>query len=191
MLITFYGINNIGKTTQAKRIVARLQTLGKKVEYLKYPIYDIEPTGSYINKVLRSGDKQNMAEEELQLWFLLNRFQFQAKLKEKLDAGTIIIAEDYRFTGIAWGTAKGADQDWLEKINANLIPEDLVILLDGDRQIKAKESNHLHESNDKLVDKCRQVYLNLAQKYDWEKVEISEDWDQTTEKIWEIIKKRI
>ncbi|MBI5754595.1 hypothetical protein HZA41_00065, partial [Candidatus Peregrinibacteria bacterium] len=73
--ITFYGINNIGKTTHARRLCRRLVDRGIRAEFLKYPIYSIEPTGSFLNKILRSGAKQTISEEELQMWFALNRFQ--------------------------------------------------------------------------------------------------------------------
>jgi len=82
LFITIYGINNIGKSTHAKRLVERLKKLGKKAVYIKYPIYDLAPTGPFLDKVLRHSKKQKMPEEELQLWFVLNRYQFQPKLKK-------------------------------------------------------------------------------------------------------------
>ena len=33
MFITLYGTNNTGKTTHAKRLVAKLESLGKKTKY--------------------------------------------------------------------------------------------------------------------------------------------------------------
>ncbi len=53
MLITLYGVNNIGKSTQARFLVERLQAEGHRVEYLKYPIYDLEPTGILGNQGIR------------------------------------------------------------------------------------------------------------------------------------------
>ena len=40
-LIAIYGINNLGKSTQAHLLVQELQDQGYKAQYLKYPIYDI------------------------------------------------------------------------------------------------------------------------------------------------------
>ena len=37
--IVLYGINNLGKTTQAKFLVEKLQSQGLRAEYVKYPIY--------------------------------------------------------------------------------------------------------------------------------------------------------
>ena len=187
MFITLYGINNIGKTTQAKRLVEMLEDEGHEVEYVKYPVYDIEPSGHYINDYLR-GDAE-MTEDELQMWFALNRYQFEPKLKEYLDAGKIVVAEDYRGTGIAWGTVKGADTEWLEQINSHLVDEDLVIMLDGKRNIGAKETGHAHEDNDDFMSKSRKVHLDLAERYGWNVVPvITGDIEGTAEGIWEIVR---
>lgn len=188
MFIALYGINNIGKTTQAKRIVEKLKSEGKDAIYMKYPVYNIEPTGSFINEILRSGKKQKISEEELQMWFVLNRYQFEPKLKKMLSEGKIVIAEDYIGTGLAWGLVKGANLDWLIKINKYLKKEDLAILMDGPRKISAKEEKHIHEEKDELVDKCRKVYLDLAKRFSWNIVKVSKNWDITTKRIWEIVK---
>ena len=106
MFITLYGINNIGKTTHTVRLVKRLKKAGYDAVRIKYPVYDVHPSGDFLNKVLRSGESQMLSEEELQLWFVLNRTQFQPILKGWLDAGKIVVAEDYTGTGIAWGTTQ-------------------------------------------------------------------------------------
>lgn len=188
MFITLYGINNVGKTTQAKRLVERIKSLGKSACYLKYPVYDLEPSGIFLDRVLRSKNPQHISEEELQMWFTLNRFQYQSALKDLLK-DQFVIAEDYTGTGIAWGLAKGADKKWLEELNKYLLKEDLAILMNGKRQLKSKESDHIHERDDVLVEKCAQVFKRLASDYGWEQVEVRDDWDETTEVLWQKITK--
>lgn len=184
IFIAIYGINNIGKTYHAKRIVARPQKLGKKAVYIKYPIYSQKPTGPLLNRVLRSHGKQHMREEELQLWFVLNRYQFEPKLKSMLRAGKIVVAEDYIGTGIAWGMAKGASQRELENMNKFLVQPDRVFLLDGARKFNAKEKKHLHEQDDLLSEKCQKIYRKLARKYGWKIIQVDPDRDITAARIW-------
>jgi dTMP kinase len=186
MLITLYGINNIGKTTQAKRLVDRLKSEGHDAVYVKYPVYDIEPTGPYLNTFLRSGDAQNVSEEELQTWFALNRYQFEPKLKAWLEEGKIVVAEDYIGTGIAWGTVKGASTEWLESLNQHLVKEDFSILLDGERFKQATEDGHLHETNDAFMKRSRQIHLELGERYDWTKVPVTSE-EETGELIWKLV----
>ena len=185
MLITLYGINNIGKTTHTNLLVERLIAEGHDAVRVKYPVYDVHPSGDFLNKVLRAGTDQAISEEALQLWFVLNRYQFQPTLKGWLNEGKIVVAEDYVGTGIAWGTTKGLETEWLECINKKLLPADLSILIDGERTVKAVEKGHLHEENHDLVTRSRKVHLELAQKYGWNIVELQSEKEDTFSLIWD------
>jgi len=169
--ITIYGINNIGKTTQAKILARNLKKRGRKVKYVKFPRYDLKPTGPFINSVLRSPRGQKISEDELQLWFILNRYQAQPELKKLLKDGYIIIAEDYTGTGIAWGMAKGCDEKWLTEGNKYLLKEDFAVFLHGRRHEIAKERIHVHEQNDDLIQKSDKAHFRLADKYKWRKID--------------------
>jgi len=187
MLITLYGINNIGKTTQALRLVEHLKAEGFDAVYRKYPVYEVAPSGVFLDKFLRSGKAQDISEEELQMWFTLNRYQFEPTLKDWLASGKIVVAEDYTGTGIAWGTVKGADTAWLKRINSYLVKEDLAILLDGERHLSAKEIGHLHEDNDALMKRSRQIHLELAEAYDWIKIPVFGSKEETENLIWQTV----
>ncbi len=186
-LITIYGVNNMGKTTHSERLVKRLNEEGHKAFHVKYPVYDIEPTGSFLNKVLRNKDGQKISEEELQLWFILNRYQYEPKLKELLEQGYIVIAEDYVGTGIAWGVAKGLDLDWCENANKDLVKEDLAILIHGKRDLEAVEEGHVHEQNHELVQHCAEVFSQLADKYNWERVELQDKIEDTASLLYKTV----
>jgi len=186
--ITLYGINNIGKSTQTKLLVDSLRQHGYDAVVVKYPVYDIHPTGPFLNQVLRSSNEvQKLSEEELQMWFTLNRFQFQDQLKEWLDEGKIVIAEDYTGTGLAWGSAKGANLDWLMSLNKNLLQEDFSVFLKGKRNLNAKESVHLHENNDDLIEACQFIMENLAKKFEWKTIAVKPSISETAKDIWEAV----
>ena len=187
VFITLYGINNIGKTTQAKRLVERLKAQGHEAIYVKYPVYDVEPTGRYLNEFLRSGGAQNITEEELQMWFTLNRYQVQPALQQWLAEGKIVVAEDYTGTGLAWGNVKGASLAWLENLNQGLVKEAVAILLDGERFGHAAETGHIHESNDEFMKRSRQIHLELGEKYGWIKVPVEGNADQVEAAIWSVV----
>lgn len=187
MLITLYGINNIGKTTHALRLVERLKLEGYDAVHIKYPVYDLEPTGTFLNQCLRSGHSQAISEEELQMWFTLNRYQFEPTLKEWLAAGKIVVAEDYIGTGIAWGTVKGASTAWLEVLNQHLVKEDLALLMIGERKRSALEVGHLHEANDALMKRSDEVHRALGDKYGWVHVQVAEEKDETAENLWQAV----
>jgi len=222
--IAIYGINNIGKSTQTSLLVQKLVGCGIRVEYLKYPLYDLDPTGKMLNEILRGKSKksvqsvidffegtkvrrpnskrkpaisfrrqsiattelrQKVSEEELQMWYSLNRYQFDPQIRRKLASGISIVAEDYTGTGLAWGAAKGADLDWLENVNKFLEKPDLEILIDGERFLAGKEKVHLHESSDRLIAKARASFLKLGKKYDWQKVNANRSIETIANEIWE------
>lgn len=187
--IVIYGINNIGKSVQTKKLVSYFRKKNKKVERIKYPVYNIKPSGPFIYKILHS--KQNISSEEFQMWFTLNRFQFEPKLKKKLAKGIFIISESYIGTGIAWGAANGVNQTWLEELNKYLIKADISILLDGKQFQHALEKDHIYESNKKLVQKTRSVFLKLAKKYKWSVVNANHEEDKVHQNILKIINRKL
>ena len=191
MFITLYGINNIGKSTQALRLVERLKAEGFDAVYVKFPVYDVEPTGVYLNQFLRSGGAQEISEEELQMWFAMNRFQFEPTLREWLKDGKVVVAEDYTGTGIAWGMVKGASKEWLESLNRPLIKEDLAVLLDGERFVHATEEGHIHETNEEFMKLARQIHLDLGEAYGWVKIPVQPTKDETEALVWEVVKVHI
>lgn len=184
--ITLYGINNIGKSTQARILVKRLEEAGYKTKYLKYPVYDLKPSGPIINKILRS-KKQKVSEQELQLWFVLNRHQFEPKLRKWLEDGYIVIAEDYTGTGIAWGTAKGLEQNWLEETNRFLLREDFAILMEGKRDARVIEKYHVHEQNADLISRCEAVLKKLKRRYKWHNLKVEMNIEKTADKIFSMV----
>ena len=185
--ITLYGINNIGKTTHAKLLCKKLEKNGYKTHYLKYPVYDIEPTGPFLNKTLRNPNGQKITEDELQLWFVMNRYQFEPKLKRLIEEGYIVVAEDYSWTGIAWGIAKGLEEEWLVSANKHLLKENLSILIEGERNLEAKEETHVHEQNDELVEKCKEVHNYLAEKNEWKRVVLQPEMTDTAKLVFNVV----
>lgn len=186
-LIVFYGTNNLGKSTQAKILIEKLKEKNIKAEYLKYPIYDLAPSGPTLNDYLRKENPHNLSAREAQIIYCLNRTQYQKNLEEKLNEGINIIAEDYTGTGIAWGMGAEVEQGFLEEINSHLLKEDVALLFDGERFKEAMEKNHKHEQDDEFSKKVRQIHLDLGKKYNWEMINAN----LTIEEISHIIFERV
>ncbi len=189
--IVLYGINNLGKTTQAKILVEDLKKSGHKAEYLKYPIYDLEPSGPILNNYLRGGNIYGLSGQDAQFIYALNRMQYEKELLKKLNRGINIVAEDYTGTGIAWGMGAGVDEKFLNNINAHLIKEDIGILFDGERFVNSIEKNHKHENDNALMKKVREVHLYLAKKHKWQKINANLPIEEIREIVWEKVKKVI
>jgi thymidylate kinase len=188
VFITIYGVNNIGKSTHARLLLEHLRSAGYDTAYLKYPIYDLEPTGPQINRILRSEGKQKITEKELQTLFAQNRRDYEPQLRGMLKEGKIVLAEDYTGTGLAWGTAKGLSPEFMEELNKGLLKEDLAILITGKRDIGAMEKTHIHEKNSRLVDTVGEILQKLAKKFGWEVVPLQPTISDTQAQIRKITK---
>ncbi len=185
--IIFYGINNLGKSTQAKLLVERLNRDGQAAEYIKYPIYDLEPSGPMLNNYLRKNNPYNLAPREAQTLYTINRTQYEKEIVKKLNQGIHIVSEDYKGTGISWGMGAGVSESYLKKINSHLLEEDIVFLFDGERFMEATEENHKHETNDELLHKVRLAHLKLAEEENWIKINANDTIDNIHNNIWQYI----
>lgn len=164
--IVLYGSNNLGKSEQIKLLAKEIQKNGIPVERIKYPIYELEPTGPLINKVLRHG--YPMCELDLQVNFAQNRRDYEPILNSKLENGVWVVAEDYKGTGIAWGVTRGIPVEVLEVINWGLKDEDKAILLNGSRFVQGIESQHRNEADSVAWERSKRIHLLLADRYGWE-----------------------
>lgn len=182
--IVLYGVNNLGKTTQAKLLVERLNKEGHPAEYLKYPIYDLEPAGPMINDYLRGGNPHQITPRELQTLHVLNRTQYEPTLQAKLADGITIVAEDYVGTGMAWGIGAGVDEAYLTKLNAHLLKEDSIFLFDGERFTASIEKNHKHETDEALLEKVGDAHRHLAKKYGWHTINANNSIEHTHSLLW-------
>ncbi len=165
--VVLYGINHNLKVAVGKQIVDFLKQKGTEASFVKYPIYTVAPSGFFIEKALRG--QQNMTEEELQLWFVLNRFQYQPVVLKNLKEGKWVVAEDYIWTGVAWGGAKGADREWIAKINAPLLRENISILIDS-KQFAGAEVTTGYANYD-ITERVRLRLQEFAKENNWLVVE--------------------
>jgi len=189
--LVLYGVNRVGKSAQQKLLAHYLESQGHNVETIKYPIYDVVPSGRYLNAILRKGARKDISTEEMQLWYTINRHQFQSQLTKMLESGTWVLSEDYIGTGIAWGMVEGADIEWLETINQFLVPSDFEILLDGPSFPSSRETGHRHEDNDELLGKARRSHLNLAKRYNWPIIAANQPPDKVHAQIVNLVMTRL
>jgi thymidylate kinase len=190
--IVLYGANNLGKSTQAKMLVEELIIkMGKEAEYLKYAIYNLEPSGSLINSYLRQGNPNQFTPREFQLLQVLNRTQHEPKLKEKLAKGTWVVAEDYIGTGIAWGMVNGVDKNLLYQMNSHLLKENLGILFEGEPFPKTQDKNNLHEQNPAVLTKVNEAFKEIARDFGWFTVNANKPKEEVQQAIMDIIKSKI
>lgn len=186
--IVIYGANNVGKSTQVKLLVNRLKKQGKKVKLLKYPIYDLEPTGCIVDKFLRKNLK--LSEYEAQYIFMQNRKDFEPQLRKYLESGYWVVAEDYKGTGICWGATHRVPLKKMIQLNKDLLEEDLALLLDGERFKEAIEIKH-HNEDGRRWEEGRQIHKKVGKLFGWKLVKSDNPIGEVSDNIWKIVEKKL
>ena len=83
--VAIYGSNNVGKTEQVPRLVDNLRNRGIDVVSVKYPIYDLAPTGPIINEIVRHGRKSSVV--AAQTHYAKNRRDYEPTLMGEVNTG--------------------------------------------------------------------------------------------------------
>ena len=189
-LIAVYGINGIGKTTQVELLVAFLHTQNIRASRVKYPVYDLEPEGPFLYQYLRDvtfREAHPQSTEELQEKYAENRRRYEPELQQRLVSGEWIVAEDYVGTGIAWGLTWGADFEYLESINRDLLMPDLSVLMQGNRFRTAIEQGHRNETDDERIQICTSFHHLLADRYDWQRVNANQSVESVASSLRAVV----
>lgn len=192
LFIVLYGVNGVGKTTQLEKLAKWLSSLGYVPQRIKFPLFDLSPTGPRIDRYLH-GDKkggatnpENLDVKVFQELCAENRRDAEPILKEWLSEGCIVIAEDWTYGGIVWGIATGVPEKEVYFMNEGFLEEDIRILIDCTPFMK--ERRHYHEEKDSLIDLVRFQYLNIAQSEGWPIVNGKQDKLLVHNHITDIVK---
>lgn len=172
VLISFEGIDGVGKTTQLKKLTAYLQHAGYEVVTLR------EPGGTIISEKIREllldarNEGMNSVAEAL-LYSAARAQLVQETLNPLLDKGTIILADRFIDSTIAYqGYGRGLDINALHGLNrlaTGGLDPDLTILLDLEAHL-AKERqaggvpDRLEKEGLQFQQRVREGYLQLAQE---------------------------
>src|SRR5512142_1590469 len=166
-LIAFEGLDQSGKETQAKRLLARLADRGRLAEIVAFPDYRTS-IGQEIESALR-GDRQYFA-DVMQLLYVTNRYEWKPAIDRLLAGGRIVICDRYLASTIAYGEAQGLDPAWLFDIQRFLPPPDLTILLDiaPATAVERKRANRdRYEQDLDLLERVRRSYQRQSAGNGW------------------------
>jgi dTMP kinase len=125
--ILFEGLDRVGKTTQATKLVEYLGRGKHGVVYAKLPDRSTQ-IGKIIDNYLQS--KTNTTPQVAQLLFCANRWEVMPGYIEMLKAGTDIVMDRYIYSAIAYGAANGLDAKWIGDMEYGLPVPDMVIMID-------------------------------------------------------------
>jgi dTMP kinase len=162
LLISFEGLDQSGKQTQAERLRDRLTELGRTVRLLSFPDYQTH-IGQEIGHALRS--ERQYGPDVMQLLYIANRYEWKPEIVRERDAGTILVCDRYLASSIAYGEAQGLDAGWLREMQKHLPQPDVTVLLDIPPEVSARRKvadRDKYERDLALLARVRESYLRQA-----------------------------
>ncbi len=189
LFLVIEGGDGSGKSSQIALLEQFFQKHAKLVKAIHFPRIDAKPYGAMIAEFLRGeyGPVDSVHPKLAALIYALDRLQIAPELKEVLSAGATILADRYIFSNIAYQCAKLRDPaeqsalaDWIERLEYgnHAIPRpDLTLYLDVPpdfaranlhRQRTGRDRDYLkggqdiHEADDDLQTRVREIFLHLA-----------------------------
>ena len=185
--ITFEGPEGGGKTTQAKRLLARLIGEGHEVIYTREP--GGTPTGEAIREILQY-DKagEPLCDETEVFLFAASRAQLVRNvIIPALERGTHVICDRFAdSTTVYQGYGRGFDIEQMVAINnfaINGATPDLTLLMDVDVAIGfdriASRQRELFQKSDRIENEAREFHERVRKGY----LELAARWPERFRKI--------
>ena len=172
--ISFEGSEGVGKSTQIRLLVERLQQQGLTV------IQTREPGGTEVGEAIRKVllDKQLPAmhsDTELLLMFAARAEHVQAVIEPALAAGKWVVSDRFADASHVYqGAGRGVDSSRLESLHRWTLGEfepDLTLLLDmpvdsGMARVHQRgETDRFEDENLAFFQRIRQAYLARSEQY--------------------------
>lgn len=124
-LIVIEGIDGSGKSTCAKNLAEKLNSINIKT------IYTFEPTHSHYGAKLREGmlSEDLDAEEELLLFVKDRKEHIEYMIKPALEEGYFIILDRYFYSSVAYQGAKGIDINRIMNLHKDFIVKPDIVFI--------------------------------------------------------------
>ncbi|NFF03753.1 thymidylate kinase, partial [Clostridium botulinum] len=198
LIIIESGSDASGKATQAKKLYERLLEEGYNIKKITYPNYD-SPACMPV-KMYLSGEFGNKPEDVnayvASTFFAIDRFaSYNKEWKDFYDNGGIIISDRYTTSNMVHQAVKMDEEekdkylDWLYNLEFNLyklpVPDCVMFLdvlpeisqklmKDRNNKFTGEKEKDIHENNKDYLAKSYYNSLEIAEKYNWDKIKCND-----------------
>jgi dTMP kinase len=203
VFISFEGMDGSGKTTQMRRLAARLRAMGRTVLETAEP--GGTPIGAKIRRILLDSANQELSPTaELLLYFASRAQNVDQAILPALDRGEIVLADRFTDSSLVYqgcGRGLGADKVMdLDRIACRGLEPDITLLVDIDAETslaRARARNTAEPNGETRMDeqslefhrRVWEAYHALAQR-EPERVKLVEGRaaiDEIERQIWDIV----
>lgn len=186
--INFEGIDCSGKSTLIGDI---------KKEFSKtIPVYVTRELTTDVGIIIRKKlGTDTMDLYEKVLLFAADRQQrYSKKMKEKLKTHCLFLSDRWFFSAIVYRCAEDPSiRDYVIHTNSIFIKPDITFYIDitASESIRRGASSHRTYYSEPLLDKVREGYLSLIEKYNFIKIDGMRDYNSVREEVFCLINKII
>lgn len=179
MLVAFEGIDGAGKTTQSKRLLAKLRELGVRASWSK------EPSDGRIGALIRSAlrGEIDLDQRTLALLFAADRIEHM----RSLPVNCVTIIDRYILSSLAY---QGVFMpfEWILELNKWVELPDVVFYLDLSPEVALKRvtDRSIYHSID-LLKMVRENYMKLIEEEPWKSRTYVIDSDRCEELVFDEI----
>ena len=169
-LIVFEGIDSSGKSTQARLLSERLQSLGLAVVRTREP--GGTPIAELIREVLLKNEHSALLPFSELLLFIVSRTQNTHEvIRPAIDSGKTVVASRYRMSSLAYqGYGRGIDLDLVRRLNEEATggqKADITFLVDLPVEIalaRKTKADRIEEESLQFHQRVRDGFLELASR---------------------------
>ncbi len=190
-LISFEGLDQSGKQTQAERLVEAVRATGQDVHFLSFPDYTTA-IGSEIARALQG--QRDYAPDALQLLYVANRYEHRPQVERWLEDGGVVVCDRYLASSVAYGEAQALDPDWLLTVQKHLPQPSLTVLLDipPDASLQRKQRDRdRYEQDLALLARVRDSYIRQSAAPHWVRVDGLQPKDAVTADVLSAVRSRL
>ena len=193
VFVVLEGGDGCGKSTQVKRLVSRLQDLGREVIATREP--GATETGAAIRLLVLGGDHLDPRAEALLI--AADRAEHVSEvIRPALERGAVVVSDRYIPSSLAYqGVARGLGVDEIARLSdwatGGLAP-DIVIVFDVAASEAAGRRTGPEDRMEREPDSFRaavnQAYRDLAARFGWTVVDGSAPVEVVAEQVWNTVR---
>jgi len=196
-LIVIEGTDGSGKATQSKMLVERFCLEDIPCRHISFPRYDTPP-GNLIKRYLGKGSyEQEFGSSDkvhpkiASTWYAFDRFFAKPEMKHILDSRINLVVDRYVESNMAHQGGKIKSRinrekffKWVDELEYGnfqiprpdvvlflYVPTNVAVEMRNRRESKTGEVADGHESNLCHLSRAEQVYLELAEMYNWLRID--------------------
>ena len=186
LLICIEGINGSGEGTNSSILLQRLKAEGYNAVLISFPDYNTS-IGLEIRNFLKG--KRDFRPEIRQFLYAANRWERKEDIESWLKEGTIVVANRYTPSGLAYGLANNLDLEWMLSLERGLPVADLIIVIDVSvaTHFKRTVKKDVYESDETFLTKVRASYKKLAKQSEWQVINGERSLEKVSGEVWRVV----